>query len=57
VGSVVDQLVLLCCGYDPTTGRYTLAIVQVMQGLGVVFLALAAALWLGLRSRQRGAPE
>lgn len=45
LGSLVDQLVLLCCGYDPATGRYSLAIGRIMQALGIGF-ALALAGWL-----------
>lgn len=49
VGSVVDQLVLLCCGYDPSTGRYSLLIGRVMRWLGVGFALLLGA-WLGWRT-------
>ena len=53
LGNLVDRLVLLCCGYDPTTGRYSLAIGRSMQALGVAFV-LALALWmLWLRRRAR----
>lgn len=53
LGSLVDRLVLLCCGYDPATGRYSLAIGRSMQVLGVAFvLALAGWLaWLKARAR------
>lgn len=53
LGSLIDRLVLLCCGYDPTTGRYSLAIGRTMQVLGVAFvLALGGWLaWLKARSR------
>lgn len=53
LGSLVDRLVLLCCGYDPTTGRYSLAIGRSMQVLGVAFvLALAGWLaWLKVKAR------
>ena len=53
LGSLVDRLVLLCCGYDPTTGRYSLAIGRSMQVLGVAFV-LALACWLTwMRRRAR----
>lgn len=53
LGTLIDQLVLLCCGYDPTTGRYSLAIGRTMQVLGVAF-ALALAGWLAwLKARGR----
>ncbi|HUB88195.1 MAG TPA: SCO family protein [Dyella sp.] len=51
LGSVVDQLVLLCCGYDPTTGRYTVTITRIMQGLGIGFVVLLLVMFLLLRRR------
>lgn len=53
LGNLIDQLALLCCGYDPTTGRYSLMIGRSMQVLGVAFvLALLAWLaWLKARAR------
>ena len=51
LGSVVDQLVLLCCGYDPATGRYTVTITRIMQGLGIGFVILLLGMFLLLRRR------
>jgi protein SCO1/2 len=53
LGNLVDRLVLLCCGYDPATGRYSLAIGRAMQVLGVAFvLALTGwLLWMKARAR------
>lgn len=53
LGDVIDRLVLLCCGYDPTTGRYSLLISRLMTVLGCGFvLAMATgAWWLRRRSR------
>ena len=46
LGSLIDRLVLLCCGYDPATGRYSLTIARAMQALGAAFvLALGGGLW------------
>lgn len=46
LGNLIDQLVLLCCGYDPTTGRYSLTIARAMQALGAAFvLALGGWVW------------
>ncbi|HET6914185.1 MAG TPA: SCO family protein [Rhodanobacteraceae bacterium] len=45
IGNIVDRLVLLCCAYDVSTGRYTLLIHRVMQGLGITS-ALALCGWL-----------
>jgi protein SCO1 len=49
LGSIVDQLVLLCCGYDPATGRYTVTITRITQGLGVGFLVLMLIMFALLR--------
>ena len=45
IGNIVDRLLLLCCAYDVTTGRYTLLIHRVMQGLGIG-TALALCGWI-----------
>jgi protein SCO1/2 len=52
LGNVIDQLVLLCCGYDPSTGRYSLLISRLMIVLGCLFVAamLAGGLWLRRRT-------
>jgi len=49
LGSIVDQLVLLCCGYDPATGRYTVTITRIMQGLGIGFVVLFLLMFMLLR--------
>ena len=36
IGTIVDRFVLLCCDYDPSTGRYSVLISRVMQGLGFI---------------------
>ncbi|HET6905876.1 MAG TPA: SCO family protein [Rhodanobacteraceae bacterium] len=61
IGNIVDRLVLLCCAYDVSTGRYTLLIHRVMQGLGISS-ALALCGWLlvlrrgeSKRARDQGA--
>jgi protein SCO1/2 len=56
LGNVIDRLVLLCCGYDPVTGRYSLLIGKVMRVLGIVFALLLllgiGGLWLRGRARE-----
>jgi protein SCO1/2 len=53
LGSLIDQLVLLCCGYDPSTGRYSLLIGRVMQilGIGFALLLVAGVFWFRRRER------
>jgi protein SCO1/2 len=53
LGNLVDRLVLLCCGYDPTTGRYSLAIGRTMQVLGVAFVLMLVLWLLWLKTRAR----
>jgi protein SCO1/2 len=55
IGTMVDQLVLLCYHYDPLTGKYGLVIRDVMRIAGVVTLVLMGAFigyWV-LRERRR----
>jgi len=49
VGNLIDRLVLLCCQYDTSTGRYTLTIHRIMQGLGISFAVLLAGFIVFLR--------
>ena len=53
LGSLIDRLVLLCCGYDPSTGHYSLLIGRMMQGLGVGFVLLMLAGLYRFRRRER----
>ncbi|MGH8124303.1 MAG: SCO family protein [Rhodanobacteraceae bacterium] len=49
VGNIVDQLLLLCCQYDTSTGRYTLTIHRIMQGLGISTALVLVGLVVVLR--------
>jgi protein SCO1 len=53
LGTVVDRLLLLCCDYDPSTGRYSLTINRVLQGLGTLTALALAALIVILRRAER----
>lgn len=54
IGSPTDQVLLLCFHYDPTTGRYGLAIVRLLQALGgLTVAAMAVAVWRMLRRERR----
>jgi protein SCO1 len=53
LGSLIDRLVLLCCGYDPSTGRYSVLIGRVMQGVGIAFVLLMLAGLYRFRRRER----
>lgn len=53
LGTVIDRLVLLCCGYDPATGKYSVLISRLMMVIGCAFVLamLGGGLWLRGRHR------
>lgn len=56
IGSAVDQLLLFCYRYDPTTGRYGLVIMNVLRLAGLVTVAGLGGFIaiMFCRERQRG---
>jgi protein SCO1 len=57
IGNAVDQLLLLCFHYDPTTGRYGFAIFALIRALGVAtVVALACCIFVFLRRERRASP-
>jgi protein SCO1/2 len=46
IGTPVDQLLLYCYHYDPSTGKYGLAIMNVVRLGGILTLAGLAAMFL-----------
>jgi len=44
IGSVVDQILLYCCTYNPDTGRYQATIARVLQIAGALTILLIASL-------------
>jgi protein SCO1 len=59
IGSPVDALLLYCYHYDPTAGRYSAVVINILRLAGIVFLALAAAfyLWIWRRGMRRRPAE
>jgi protein SCO1/2 len=57
-GSVANQLLLLCYHFDPTTGRYSLAILNALRALVAVCAVIAGFFaWRMARARApRGGP-
>lgn len=55
VGGLVDQVLLLCYHYDPTTGRYGLAIMAALRAGGVATVVLIALFVLRSLRRERRA--
>jgi protein SCO1/2 len=50
-------ILLLCFHYDPTTGRYTLAVVRVLQlGAAITVVVVAGTIILALRRERRVIP-
>lgn len=54
IGSPVDQILLFCYHYNPTTGQYTLAILSAIRWIGIAFvLGLGFVIWRMLRHEPR----
>ena len=53
IGSPVDQILLYCYHYDPTTGKYSLEILNVMRLAGAATAAITAVAVLWMLRRER----
>lgn len=54
IGDPVAQLLLMCFHYDPTSGKYTIAVITVMRAAGALTLTLIAGfLILNFRRERR----
>lgn len=54
IADAVSPVLLLCFHFDPTTGRYTLAVVKLLQlGGALTVLVLGGTIWLALRRERR----
>jgi protein SCO1/2 len=51
IGSAVDHLLLFCCEYDPSTGRYSATILDVIRLLGIL-LVIGLAIFMGIHWRR-----
>lgn len=57
IGSPADQVLLFCYHYDPTTGKYGMAITQVTRALGTAtVLLLGGFVFIMLRRDRRSQP-
>lgn len=54
IGNAVDQILLYCYRYDPTTGKYTPVVMNLMRLGGAVTVLALAAFILIMRRRDRG---
>lgn len=52
IGTVVDQALLFCFRYDPATGKYTPAILNIVRLGGIVTILAMAAFIFGSRRRK-----
>ena len=56
IGSAIEKVLLLCYEFDPSSGRYTFAIMSVLRILGVAtFASLATFIFLMVRRDMRKA--
>jgi protein SCO1/2 len=46
VGSPVDRVLLMCFNYNPSTGKYSMAVLTVVRAAGAASVALLLAFWL-----------
>jgi len=54
IGSPVDQILLRCFHYDPNTGQYTLAIMNIIRFAGIVtVLVMGFVWWVWTKRRKR----
>lgn len=53
IGSTVDQLLLICLHFDPTSGKYTMVALNTMRGAGILTIAAlgSAIFWLTKRGQ------
>jgi protein SCO1/2 len=56
IGSVVDEVLLYCYHYDPETGRYGAAVMNIIRLGGVVTLAAMAIFFIKMRKYDSQAP-
>lgn len=54
-GGIMQRLILLCCYFDPTTGKYTLAITKALRVAGIGTVILLGLLMLFLSRKRRNA--
>jgi protein SCO1/2 len=56
IGSKVDELLLYCFNYDPTTGRYGWAVINLIRFGGLLTVAAVIGFIVTMRRRERRAP-
>jgi protein SCO1/2 len=56
IGSAIDELLLFCYHYDPTSGRYGATVMNIVRLGGVLTLAALAAFFVMMRRRDGRTP-
>jgi protein SCO1/2 len=51
IGSAVDQILLYCYHYDPTTGKYGPVVMNILRVGGILTLLAMAAMFIVMRRR------
>ncbi len=55
IGSVMDQILLFCCSYDPGTGRYVATITRILKiGAGLTIILIAGGFFFLYRWNFKG---
>ncbi len=58
IGSPADKLLLYCFHYDPLSGKYNVAVMNLIRMFGIVtVVVIALAIFLMLRREKAGKPE
>jgi protein SCO1/2 len=56
IGSAVDQVLLACFHYDPSSGRYSMAVMTAVRAAGLAMVGLIAGAIVLMRRRERRGP-
>lgn len=56
IGSAVDQVLLACFHYDPSSGRYSMTIMTLVRAAGLLTVGLIAGAIVVMRRRERRGP-
>jgi protein SCO1/2 len=56
IGTAVDQVLLACFHYDPSSGRYSMAVMTAVRAAGIAMVGLIAGAIVLMRRRERRGP-
>ena len=56
IGTAVDQVLLACFHYDPSSGRYSMAVMTAVRAAGLAMVVLIAGAIVLMRRRERRGP-